>query len=347
MSLVPEGMLSEGVTLENLLNELAQQREYEVQIQQEIDSQVAYLREAASLHWQKVRGFAQQRVDDPARVAVYAFLREYQNVIIHVQGKEYDVDIPEVQLARQLLTRLATPTIEGVDFTWIPADNFVMGNSDKKSFEHPVRLNHSFYASTTEVTQQLYQFILNENPSAFQGTLFPVTNVSWFDAVRFSNALSSFEGLEERYTIKGETVTFPLGTDCLGYRLPTEAEWEYAARGNGKGGFSGGDRISRLGWVDINSGEEVHFVKQKVANTFGLFDMSGNVSEWVWDWYEPYDPANASDPIGPVEGIYRVQRGGSAMTNISAARVDARYPVQPAYVSPSQGFRIVRTVPDI
>ena len=75
--------------------------------------------------------------------------------------------------------------------------------------------------------------------------------------------------------------------------------------------------------------------------------MSGNVSEWVWDWYGSYDSTNSTDPVGPTDGNYRVQRGGSAMANIGAARIDARYPVQPSYVSPSQGFRIVRTVPEI
>lgn len=347
MSLVPENMVQENVSLEQLLTELEQQRRYEIQIQSEIDSQVAGIRESASQNWQKVRAFASQRTDDPARVAVYAFLREYQDVVIQVQGREFEVDIPEVQLARQLLTRLATPTLEGVGFTWVPAGEFDMGGAQADALRHSVKLTHSFYASTTEVTQQLYQFILNENPSDVQSDLLPVTNVSWTDAIRFANALSAYEGLEECYSIQGDVVSFPLGTACLGYRLPTEAEWEYAARANKPGGFAGGDRVSKLAWIDSNSGGEVHFVKQKSPNGFGLYDMSGNVSEWVWDRYAPYAPVSSVDPMGASEGVYRVQRGGSALTGLTAARVDSRYPVQADYASPTQGFRIVRTVPEL
>ena len=347
MAMVPEGMLQEGVSLESLLGELAQQRAYEVQIQQEIDEQVSTIREAAATHWQSIRGFAEQRVDDPARVAVYAFLREYQDVVIQVQGQDFEVDIPEVQLARQLLSQLATPTIEGVEFTWVSGGVFEMGNSQVSSMAHSVRLSHSFYISTTEVTQGLYQAIMDDNPSATKGDLYPVTNVSWFDAVQFANALSTYEGLEQCYAITGETVTLTLGMDCLGYRLPTEAEWEFAARANTPGGFSGGDRLGRLGWVDSNSGGEVHFVAQKSANEFGLYDLSGNVSEWVWDWYGEYQVSENVDPIGPSKGTYRVQRGGSAVSNVGQARVDSRHPVDAAYRSPFQGFRVVRTVPDL
>ena len=352
MSMVPEGMLQENVSLESLLGELAQQRAYEVRIQSEIDEQVSGIRESASVNWKRVRSFAEQRVDDPARIAVYAFLREYQDVVIQVQGQDFEVDIPEVQLAQQLLSQLATPTIQGVEFTWVPGGVFDVGNTQLSSLSHSVRLSHSFYVSTTEVTQALYQFVLDENPSDVQGDLFPVTNVSWFDAVHFANSLSAYEGLEQCYELTGKekqsgTVTFTLGTSCLGYRLPTEAEWEFVARANTSGGFSGGDRLSKVAWVDSNSGGEVHFVAQKSSNEFGLYDLSGNVSEWIWDWYGEYQVSDNLDPIGPVAGTYRVQRGGSVVSGINQARVDARHPVEPSYVSPFQGFRIVRTVPDL
>ena len=347
MARVPEGMLQDGVSLEALLGELAQQRAYEVQIQEEIDAQVSVIREAAASHWQRIRGFAEQRVDDPARVAVYAFLREYQDVVIQVQGKDFEVDIPEVQLARQLLSQLATPSIEGVEFTWVSGGLFEMGNTQASSLAHSVRLSHSFYVSTTEVTQALYKAIMDENPSSNKGDLYPVTDVSWFEAIEFANALSAYEGLEQCYDIADGEVSLPLGTQCLGYRLPTEAEWEFVARANTPGGFAGGDRLARLAWVDSNSGGEVHFVGQKSANEFGLYDLSGNVSEWVWDWYGEYQVSENVDPAGPTTGTYRVQRGGSVVSSIGAARVDARHPVDPAYRSPFQGFRVVRTVPEI
>ena len=347
MAMVPEGMLQDGVSLESLLGELAQQRAYEVQIQKEIDEQVSIIREAAASHWQRIRGFAEQRVDNPARVAVYAFLKEYQDVVIQVQGKDFEVDIPEVQLARQLLSQLATPTIEGVEFTWISGGVFEMGNSQVSSMAHSVRLSHSFYVSTTEVTQALYQSVMDDNPSSTKGDLYPVTNVSWFDAIAFANALSTYEGLEQCYEVSGDTVTLPIGMECLGYRLPTEAEWEFVARANTPGGFSGGDRLARLAWVDSNSGGEVHFVAQKSANEFGIYDMSGNVSEWVWDWYGEYQISENVDPTGSTKGKYKVQRGGSVVSNVGQARVDTRHPVDPAYRSPFQGFRVVRTVPDL
>jgi len=351
MSLVPEGMLQDDVSLDALLQELQQQRTYEVQIQKEIDAQVSIIRQDAATNWKKVKSFAATRVDDPARVAVYAFLREYQDKAIQVQGQSFTVDIPEVQLAQQLLSQLAVPTIHGVEFTWVSGGNFEMGNTQLSSLKHAVRLSHSFYVSTTEVTQQMYQAVMGGNPSAQQGDLYPVTNVSWFDAIRFANALSAFEGLEQCYDITDRSsapeVSLPLGTNCLGYRLPTEAEWEFVARANTLGGFSGGDRLSRLAWVDSNSEGEIHFVAQKSANEFGVYDMSGNVSEWVWDWYGEYQVSDAVDPLGPGEGTYRVQRGGSVDTGVSPARVDSRYPVEPSYTSPFQGFRVVRTVPDL
>lgn len=346
MSTVPEGMIQENVSLESLLGELEQQRAYEVKIQTEIDEQVAEIRTAAAQHWKRVRAFAAQRVDDPARVAVYAFLREYQNVVIQVQGQEFEVDVPEVQLAQQLLSQLATPEIQGVEFTWIAGGVFDMGNAQLSSLSHSVRLSRSFYVSKTEVTQALYEFVLSENPSEVQGEQLPVTNVSWFDAVRFANALSAYEGFEQCYEITGEDVSFPMGTSCLGYRLPTEAEWEFMARANTTGGFSGGDRVGKIAWVESNGGQEVHFVGQKSANAFGLYDLSGNVSEWIWDWYGEYQVSDNLDPVGAHSGTYRVQRGGSVMSGIQQARVDARHPVKPSYVSPFQGFRVVRTVPE-
>ena len=347
---IPVGMLAENVSLNDLLNELKQQRTFEVEVEKLMNEQVSAIRIEASKAWKEVRRFAQDRADDPAKVAVYAFLREYEDKEINVRGQKMLVDIPEVSQARSLLLQLATPSVLGTDFAWIKDGSFLMGNANgaaDASIVRTIKLTHSFYISTTEIPQKLYQAILNENPSSVKADALPVTNVSWYDAVRFANALSAYEGFEECYQIKGEEVLFPKGVDCLGYRLPTEAEWEYAARAKSKYVFSGGNRLSKLAWTVDNSGDESHYIGQKLPNAFGLYDMSGNVWEWCWDQYDTYDPSQTIDPLGAQDGQYRVRRGGSYQQEVNYARVDTRYSVHPNYRSPEQGFRLVRTAPEL
>ena len=343
---IPVGMLAEDVSLHDLLNELKQQRTFEVEVEKLMNEQVSAIRQEAAKAWKEVRRFAQDRVDDPSKVAVYAFLREYEDKEINVRGQKLMVDIPEVSQARNLLLQLATPSVMGTDFAWIKDGSFLMGNpkgSGDQAVARTIKLTHSFYISTTEISQKLYQAILNENPSVIKADSLPVTNVSWYDAVRFANSLSAYEGYEECYQIKGEEVLFPKGVDCLGYRLPTEAEWEYAARAKSNYVFSGGNRLSKLAWTAETSGDEIHYTAQKLPNGFGLYDMSGNVWEWCWDRYAAYDPSETTDPLGAKEGQYRIRRGGSYKQELDYARVDTRYSVHPNYRSPEQGFRLVRT----
>jgi formylglycine-generating enzyme required for sulfatase activity len=146
----------------------------------------------------------------------------------------------------------------------------------------------------------------------------PVINVSWFDAVRYCNWLSEQTGLSKVYTIEGKTVTADWHAD--GYRLPTEAEWEFAARGGNlsKGyRYAGSDNLDEVGWYSKNSNRQTHPVGQKKPNEFGLYDMSGNVWEWCWDWYgeayytDCHEEGIVRDPLGSDNGKYRVLRGGS------------------------------------
>ena len=347
---IPVGMLSEDVSLNDLLNELKQQRTFEVEVERLMNEQVSAIRQEAAKAWKEVRRFAQDRADDPAKVAVYAFLREYEDKEINVRGKKMLVDIPEVSQARNLLLQLATPSVLGTEFAWVKEGSFLMGNPNGTADENitrTIKLTHSFYVSTTEIPQKLYQAILNENPSAVKADSLPVTNVSWYDAIRFANALSAYEGFEECYQIKGEEVIFTKGVECLGYRLPTEAEWEYAARAKSNYIFSGGNRLNKLAWTKENSDDELHYTGQKLPNAFGLHDMSGNVWEWCWDSYDAYDASETIDPLGAKEGAYRVRRGGSFKQELNYARVDTRYSVHPNYRSPEQGFRLVRTAPEL
>ncbi|MDP7400247.1 MAG: formylglycine-generating enzyme family protein, partial [Lentisphaeria bacterium] len=167
---------------------------------------------------------------------------------------------------------------------------------------------------------------MGENPSHFDecGDDCPVERVSWFDVVAFCNALSRAEGLEECYVIEGEDVTWPRGLDCTGYRLPTEAEWEYACRAGTTTAYSWGNSIAASNANYTSSGiNQTRDVGQYAANPWGFFDMHGNVWEWVADRYNAtYPTGSVTDPTGPASGSTRVLRGGSwytAGTNLRSA----------------------------
>ena len=157
--------------------------------------------------------------------------------------------------------------------------------------------------------------ITKKNPSHFSsGNRLPVESVSWFDAVSFCNSLSQKEGLTPFYAIKGESVQVQ-DWNGLGYRLPTEAEWEYACRAGTTTRYSLGDDENALGqyaWYNANSSSQTHPVGEKQPNAFGLHDMLGNVWEWCWDGYDAgyYAQSPADDPRGPDRAAYRVFRGG-------------------------------------
>lgn len=156
--------------------------------------------------------------------------------------------------------------------------------------------NYSILA--TEVTQELYESVMGENPSEFKGEKnLPVESVSWVGAVKFCNKLSEKEGLDPVYSINGVTNVYRWGVgndiseeikwdkEANGYRLPTLEEWQYAAKGGQGYNYSGSDKLDEVGWYDGNSGDKTHPVAQKKPNGYGLYDMSGNVLEWCWDSY--------------------------------------------------------------
>jgi formylglycine-generating enzyme required for sulfatase activity len=182
----------------------------------------------------------------------------------------------------------------------------------------------SFLISKYEVTQEQYQAVMGSNPSSLTPTSLkyygvaiaapnrPVEGATWYDAVAFCNALSALDRLSACYTINGTTVT--ANWSANGYRLPTEAEWEYAARGGAASvgySFSGSDDVNDVGWDESNPGGTTRPVGTKAANELGIYDMTGNVWEWCWDWYGSYSSGAQTDPAGPRSGTYRVIRGGS------------------------------------
>jgi formylglycine-generating enzyme required for sulfatase activity len=188
----------------------------------------------------------------------------------------------------------------GTEFIRIPAGSFTMGedtNFEDAPHPHRVTLSQSFYLGKYPVTQAEWEAVMGNNPSYFKGRRNPVENVWWNDVQTFIQRLNAKEGTDK-------------------YRLPTEAEWEYAARAGTKSAYSFGNDAGQLGqyaWYEDNSGRQTHPVGQKQPNPWGLYDMHGNVHEWVKDWYDEsyYRRSPSTDPAGPSSGVYRVLRGGS------------------------------------
>jgi formylglycine-generating enzyme required for sulfatase activity len=238
----------------------------------------------------------------------------------------------------------------GMKLKLIPAGAFLMGSpatgksaaADEQP-QHAVRISRPFYLGVHEVTQGQYRMIADKNPSFFKGSDdLPVDSVSWNEAIAFCNALSEREGLRPYY--QNEEVAQPGGE---GYRLPTEAEWEYACRAGSATVYSFGDAVAGLGdvaWYEGNSGNKTHPVGAKRPNAIGLHDMHGNVYEWCSDWYDGgyYSLLPAVDPRGPSSAAERVLRGGGWNSVPTGCYSASRMKHPPEWRDGALGFRVAR-----
>lgn len=228
-------------------------------------------------------------------------------------------------------------------FVRVDGGRFMMGGnsySDEKPI-HQVTLS-TFYMGKYQVTQRQWREVMDTNPSRFKWDDLPVEGVCWYDAISYCNALSKKEGYEGCYRINGESANYlPSAT---GYRLPTEAEWEYAARGGNRKDsylYSGSNILEEVAWYDKNSGNKTHSVGQKKQNSLGLYDMSGNVWEWCWDWKDAYPSSALVNPLGSTAGSFRVIRGGSWGHSASINTVSYRSRFAARNTNNFLGFRLV------
>ena len=280
--------------------------------------------------------------------------------------------------------------IAGMQFRLIPAGTFIMGSPDGRNGDgadthrpfwptetgrydrerqHIVTITKPYYVQITEVTQAewnalVVDYLGGENPSDFVNPDHPVNNVSWYEAASYANWLSTAEGLTPCYN-GNNTCTGTLGIDficsdvtivsgCNGYKLPTEAQWEYAARaGTITATINGnltvaeddcdnvGENINPIAWYCANSDSTMHPVGTKEPNPWGLYDMAGNVSEWCEDWYGDYPDGPVLDPLETDPSGHRIVRGGSWFSEPRALRSAYRGYLPPSWQYLTLGFRLV------
>lgn len=224
-------------------------------------------------------------------------------------------------------------TVNGVQFKMVLVEGgtFLMGATSEQQYPndeekpvHQVTLS-SFCVGETEVTQELWEAVMGANPSNWKGSKLPVEQVSWYDCQTFIMKLNELTGVS--------------------FRLPTEAEWEYAARGGNQSKgymYSGSNTINEVAWHSDNSDSKTHQVATKKSNELGLYDMSGNVWEWCQDWFGSYSSSEQTNPTGSSTGSERVYRGGSWRCHRSFSRVSFRNCYMPSFTVCELGLRLAQ-----
>ncbi|MGM9688377.1 MAG: formylglycine-generating enzyme family protein, partial [Alloprevotella sp.] len=246
-------------------------------------------------------------------------------ITVNRQNRSFYIDLEKKPMTNR------TFRVGNVEFAMVKVDGgtFTMGATaemqnpyDDEKPTHQVTLS-SYSIGETEVTQALWQAVMGNNPSYFKGDNLPVEQVSWDDCQEFIRKLNLQTGQR--------------------FRLPTEAEWEFAARGGNRSNhtqYSGSSNLDEVAWYTSNSGSKTHPVKTKKANELGIYDMTGNVWEWCQDWYGSYSSSSQYNPTGPSSGSYRVYRGGSWNGGPRCCRSSSRCDNAPGYRYNSLGLRL-------
>lgn len=233
-----------------------------------------------------------------------------------------------------------TPRFETVN---VKVGKFMMGALSGFADEtpmHEVTLTKDLIVFSHEVTKQLWFQIMDTLIVPTDEYNFPADNITWLKAIEFSNKMSEIYGLEKAYTLIRSNASF--NYEANGWRLPTEAEWEFICKAGSETDFSGIGDINQMGYFDSNSGLNSHKVGEKAINQFGLYDIHGNMWEWCWDKYESeyYENSPATNPTGPITGSRHIMRGGSYQDGFNFARISSRTINKIDYKS--IGLRLVR-----
>ena len=269
---------------------------------------------------------------------------EAQDGLREVKQRE---DLKEKERIAELERLSKKELLEKANMVFVQGGTFQMGSNENDNEKpiHSVTVN-DFYIGKYEVTQKEWKEIMGNNPSNWKGDNLPVEKVNWYDAVKFCNKKSDKEGLSRCYS--GIRTNIKCNFNTNGYRLPTEAEWEYAARGGNKSKgykYFGSSTLGDVAWYSSNSGRKTHSIGGKAANNIGIYDMGGNVLEWCNDGYSKfyYKHSPKNNPQGASSSSYRVMRGGSWYNSVYRCRVAFRYYNHPDGRYSKYGFRLART----
>lgn len=275
---------------------------------------------------------------------------------LDVDGKHCNLMVKELSVTGDLSIQIGWDCLgkNGYEMKEVERGSFTIGappsmleqDPDEKQIQ--VSLDYNYMIGVTEVTQSLWKQVTGKNPSHFQNCpSCPVENISWFDAVLFANMMSLQEFLEPCYQIDGSdqnSEVYFLGLTCEGYRLPTEVEWEVAARGGRKFVYSGSQSSVSVGIFQFNSEEKTARVKSLKPNGYGLYDMSGNVYEWCQDFYGSYTKLSKENPLNETKSKYKVGRGGSYRSQEEELRVMNRSSAKPDTKQAFIGVRLTRSL---